>query len=243
MIVHRCQQGTEQWLQLRAGIPTASAFDRILTPGGKPSRSAEKYMYQLLAERMMGRPVIQATRLWWADRGKELEAEARAFYQFTREAAIDLVGFITNDAGTVGASPDGLVGTKGLAEFKCPSEAEHVMYLLESGSAYEEYKVQVQGQLLIAADRDWVDVCSYHPLMPPALVRIERDERFIGLLDAAVTTFSLELERMSDLLIERGWIKPDWRSAIVTEKAEMPGGKKIEHLPPLEELLKLAGTP
>jgi len=35
------------------------------------------------------------------------------------------------------------------------------------------------------------------PEMPPALVRVERDEKYIAILSAAVTTFSGELERMA----------------------------------------------
>lgn len=208
MKIHRCIQGTSEWLQIRAGLPTASAFDRILTPSGKPSKSAEKYLFQLLAERIMQQPVIQATKLWWADRGKELEKEARAFYSFTRDVEVDEVGFVTNDMETIGASPDGLVGNDGLVEFKSPSEAEHVMYLLKAGSAYEEYKVQVQGQLMVCEDRQWVDVCSYHPLMPPALIRIERDEDFQKLLAPAVAAFSVHLEEMAIDLASRGWMKP-----------------------------------
>lgn len=208
MITHRCRQGTSEWLAIRAGIPTASAFDRIVTPKGAASKSAEKYMFQLLAERIMGEPTIQAKKLWWADRGKELEKEARSFYEFTRDVETEQVGFITDDAGKAGASPDSLVGDDGLVEFKSPSEAEHVMYLLKAGSAYEEYKVQVQGQLMICEDRKWVDVCSYHPLMPPALIRIERDEEFQKILRPAVYRFSAFLEDMAKDLEQRGWMKP-----------------------------------
>lgn len=219
MIIHRnIKQGTEAWLQLRAGVPTSSQFDRIVTPRGAPSKSAEKYMFQLLAERIMGEPTIQAKKLWWADRGKELEKEARAFYEFTRDVETEQVGFITNDEGTIGASPDSLVGPDGLVEFKSPSEAEHVMYLLKAGSAYEEYKVQVQGQLMICEDRQWVDVCSYHPLMPPALIRIERDEEFQKILKAAVYQFSAWLEDMSRDLTQRGWMTKPFREPQESEQ-------------------------
>ena len=32
MIIHQCQQGSEEWLQLRLGIPTASEFSNIIQP-------------------------------------------------------------------------------------------------------------------------------------------------------------------------------------------------------------------
>ena len=53
MIIHECVQGTTEWLQLRSGIPTASNFEKILTKSGKKSASQERYMFALLAERMM----------------------------------------------------------------------------------------------------------------------------------------------------------------------------------------------
>src|SRR5580704_12428367 len=110
MITHDCAQGTSAWLALRSGIPTASCFDRILTPKGKVSAQAEKYMHALLAERMMGRPVTQHMTMWMA-RGNEKEAEAVAFYEAQRELDTQRVGFVTNDDRTIGASPDRFVGT------------------------------------------------------------------------------------------------------------------------------------
>ena len=204
MIIHDVTQGTPEWLQLRAGIPTASCFDRILTPGGKVSKSAEGYMHQLLAERIMGHPVLEFTSTWM-DRGSQLEAEAVAYYEGIRELDTAKIGFLTNDPGTIGASPDRFVGPDGLLEIKVPKEATHVSYLL--GSAVSDvYKPQVQGQLWISG-RSWCDSMSYHPEMPPALIRTERDDAYIATLSAAVETFSAELERMSAMLRERGWIR------------------------------------
>jgi len=204
MIIHNVTQGTTEWLAIRAGIPTASAFDRIITPKGKPSTQAEKYMHQLLAERIMGHPCIQAVS-YWQGRGQQMEAEAVAYYEGVREQDSTPVGFCTNDAGTIGASPDRLVGEDGLLEIKVPAEHTHVGYLLTRG-VDAEYYPQVQGQLWITG-RKWLDIMSYHPEMPPAIIRVERDEAFIRTLDAAVTAFSGALERMAVELREKGWIK------------------------------------
>jgi len=48
---------------------------------------------------------------------------------------------------------------------------------------------------------------SYHPEMPPALVRTMRDDAYIAALTAGVETFAEELDRMAAKLRERGWIK------------------------------------
>jgi hypothetical protein len=207
-IIHYCAQGTSDWFNLRAGIPTASCFDKIITPGGNPSKSAEPYMFRLLAERIMGHPVEEFTSRWM-ERGSGMEAEAVNFYQFQRECETEKVGFVTNLAGTIGASPDRRVhdnGEDGLLEIKVPAEHTHMSYLLQSGSAYEEYRVQVQGQLWVTGAK-WSDVLSYHPELPPALMRIQRDEKFIEKLSAAVTAFSGVLDAKAEECRAKGWLK------------------------------------
>ncbi len=205
MKIHDCIQGTTAWLELRAGIPTASDFDRILTPSGKPSTQAEKYLYRLLAERLMGHPITEAVSMWM-ERGSLQEKNAVSFYELQRDCDTVPCGFVTTDDGSVGASPDRLVGNGGLLEIKCPSEPIHMGYLLKSGSAYEAYKVQCQGQLWVT-DREWVDVLSYHPELPYALVTIQRDQEFIDKLAAAVGAFSQVLEKTYIDLIAQGLSK------------------------------------
>lgn len=207
MIVHDCIQGTPEWTALRSGIPTASQFDRIVTPKGNPcgAKTSEKYRHELIAERIMGHPITDFTSRWM-DRGSQTEAEAVNFYEFTRDLPSVKVGFITNDSETVGASPDRLVGDKGLLEIKVPSDGVHVSYLMQSGNAYDEYKVQTQGQMWIA-EREWNDLLSYHPEMPEALYRIERDEKFISIMADLVGTFSAALEQDFALCLDRGWVK------------------------------------
>lgn len=201
MIVHHCEQGTVEWHALRWGIPTASNFDKILTAGGKPSKQADEYRRTLLCERYFGHP-LETVKTSWMERGAEMEGEACAFYEFGREVAVGHVGIITNDAGTVGASPDGLVGDEGLVEFKCPTPENHVRYMLWSDVA-KDYRVQLQGQLWIA-EREWTDICSYHPAMEPVIVRVERDEEFIRLLANEMARFVYLLESEAEELIAQG---------------------------------------
>lgn len=193
MKIHDCAQGSQEWLMLRSGIPTASEFDSILTRGGKKSESRERYMLTLLAERVMGHPCAEHITMWM-DRGKEMEKQAVSFYEFQRDTTTTAVGFITNDQETCGASPDRLVEIRGMLETKVPSEWVHMGYLLKSGKAYDKYMVQVQGQLLVVEDRDWTDILSFHPELPPAIIRIERDLQFQSLLAEAVAEFSAALE-------------------------------------------------
>lgn len=186
------KQGTAEWLRVRAGIPTASSFDKLLTPGGEVSKQAKDYQLSLLAERMMGRPLVEHVS-FWMERGSQMEAEAVAYYHFQRDVHTTPVGFITNDAGTIGASPDRLVGDDGLLEIKCPAPHTHVGYLLRK-PVDAKYWPQIQGQLWIC-ERQWVDIESYHPELPEVIIRVERDEKYIEKLSKVVTAFSEELER------------------------------------------------
>lgn len=185
MIRVECEQGSPEWLMARLGIPTASQFDRLITPGGKPSKSADGYMHQLLAEQLLGVPMDDASS-GFMERGNILEKRAVAFYELQKECDTEAVGFVTRDDGRAGASPDRFVGKDGLLEIKVPNAANHVGYLLDKEGI--GYRVQVQGQLWIA-EREWSDTLSFHPELPPALVRQTRDEAFIKLLAAAVEQF------------------------------------------------------
>jgi hypothetical protein len=204
MRIHDVVQGTTAWANLRAGIPTASQFHKIITPKTrKPSTQAPKYMLTLLAERVMGHPCDEFQSSWMA-RGKALEASAVSYYELQNNVDTTPIGFITNDAKTIGASPDRFVGDHGMLEVKCPSEAVHMGYLLGE-DVDSDYYCQAMGQLWIA-ERMWIDVCSYHPDMPSVVVRVHRDEDFIDVLADAVESFSAALEDKAVVLRERGWI-------------------------------------
>lgn len=191
MIVHDVKQGSTAWLKLRAGIPTASEFHQIITPTGQPSKSAERYCCDLLAERILGRPLEQYVSLAM-ERGSELEAEAILAYEFERSLDTEVVGFVSDDLRKFGASPDRLVGDDGLLEIKCPGAGVHVGYMLLK-PADRRYYPQIQGQLWISG-RKWVDIMSYHPEMPRAIVRVQRDESYIEALSLAVICFWEHLE-------------------------------------------------
>lgn len=201
MKIHDVIQGTSQWLQLRSGIPTSSNFDRIITPKTfQPSTQCEKYMFSLIAERLMGHPCIEFTSPWM-ERGSTLESEAVTYYEWQRDSKTTPIGFVTNDDETVGTSPDRFVNDDGLLEIKIPKEATHVGYLIKH-QIDADYYPQVQGQLWLT-ERRWLDLLSYHPEMPAAIVHVERDEKFIRILEALVMQFSRVLEQQYQALVER----------------------------------------
>lgn len=194
-------QRSDAWYEARRGIPTASVFDKIITPAkGEPSSSQEKLLNELLAEALCPTygPGYQSADM---EAGTELEAEARRFYEFCEAGALPVkeVGFLLSDCGRFGGSPDALVGDDGGLEIKCPSAVTQIAYL--RGKVLPlEYKTQVHGYLAVSGRSFW-DFLSYYPGLPRFLVRVERDAfteklaaevgRFCDKLNAARATFGL----------------------------------------------------
>lgn len=206
MKIHSVIQSSPEWHALRLGIPTASNFDRLVTPKGNPSGKAtqEKYLLELLSERITGFPSHDFMSKAM-ERGKTLEETAVRFYELQREVDTIPVGFVSNDACTIGASPDRFVGEDGQMQIKIPSAANHLGFLLGYGSTYEDHKVQVQGELWITG-RNFNDVVSYNDVMPMALSRIDRDQKFISIMEQIILEFSARLETKALELFELGWM-------------------------------------
>ena len=166
---HAVLQGSKDWFTARMGIPTASEFDKILTPKTLTlSTQHRDYLCRLLAEWALGTPFEVETKVWAMDRGIELEAEAVQCYEF-------LTGVQTTDDGKVGASPDRFAGDEGLVEIKCPFPHTHISYLL-ADAVPTDYLLQLQGQLYVT-EKKWVDFFSYYPGLPPLRVRTEPEEK------------------------------------------------------------------
>jgi hypothetical protein len=200
MIIHRCEQGSEEWHALRLGIPTASCFDKIVTPAKcELSKTSVDYMALLIAEWIRKAPVDEFENEW-TRHGHEYEDEARKAYEFAVGQSVDQVGFITTDDGMVGASPDGMIGSNALCELKCPKANTHVGYML-ARAIDDKYKTQLQGQLWVC-ERELVDIQSYCPGFPTVVIRVTRDEPYIAKLSAAVRKF-VDSMLESRLKIER----------------------------------------
>ncbi len=201
MKVYDFEQGSEEWLQIRLGKPTASEFDKIITGTGKASTQVNGYINKLLAEVIMGKPA-ESFKSEAMERGSQLEQEAADYYEMLNDAVLHKVGFCTDDAGLFGCSPDRLVGDDGLLEIKCPLPHTHVSYLL-SGKMDTGYKPQVQGQLMITG-RAWCDFMSYHPDMPPLIVRVDRDEDYIESLKNELLDVIKQIQVGKNKLISEG---------------------------------------
>jgi len=200
------QQRSDAWQKLRVGIPTASCFDKIITPAtGMASASAVAYRRELLAEWLMGEPV-SIKESGWMQRGTEMEPEARAFYEFEADAEVTETGFVfLDERRLIGCSPDGLVGDDGLVEIKCPAPHTHVGYLIDSRLP-TAYIPQVQGALWVTG-RQWCDFVSYSDTMESLIVRVNRDESYIAKMATLIEAFVATMLQERQILLSRG-IRP-----------------------------------
>ncbi|HEX6926796.1 MAG TPA: YqaJ viral recombinase family protein [Longimicrobiaceae bacterium] len=196
------EQGSPEWMNARLGIPTASRFSEIITPATlKPSKSASKYRNQLLAEWLLGYPIDWSNGgSAWTDRGREMEGEARAFYEMQFDVDVVRVGFVLREDGRVGGSPDGLIGTDGGVDFKCPALHTHIGYMLEPDKLAADYRAQVQGYMYLTG-RAWWDLFAYSPALPHVRVTVERDAEFQAALGAALDAFVADLDRCREQLM------------------------------------------
>lgn len=214
MIFHDVPHGSTEWHTMRLGLATASCFDKIITPTGKPSAQMQDYANKLISEMVTGEHT-ENFKSYWMERGALMESDASASYEFISGYRLDRGGFITNDEMTIGVSPDRRVFDSsgkviGCAEFKCPSPSVHIENLRRSktGKIDPAYIPQVQGQILIGGFEfnDWF---SYHPSMPPAYIRTERDESFCKKLEEALGEFIYLLKQAIKELSEIGLIVPE----------------------------------
>ncbi|WP_455012158.1 lambda exonuclease family protein [Haemophilus parahaemolyticus] len=190
-------QGTPEWFEQRRGKVTASRIADLMakTKSGY-STSRQNYLMQLLCERLTGK-IEEGYKSAAMQRGNDLEAEARNWYQLETGESVEEVSFIDHPKiNFAGASPDGLVGAEGLIEIKCPNTATHIETLRKKEPIDRYYK-QMQWQMAVTG-RKWCDFVSFDNRLPDNLAyfckRIPRDEAVIQEIEQEVQAFLLELD-------------------------------------------------
>lgn len=190
-------QRTDEWFQARLGKVTASriadATARTKTGWGA---GRANYMAELVAERLTGNRADGFTNaaMQW---GTDMEPLARSAYSLMTDMDIQEVCFVDHPTIAMsGASPDGMVGSDGLVEVKCPNTATHIDTLL--GSPIDgKYIKQMQWQMACTG-RKWCDFVSFDPRLPASMQlhiqRVEADPAMIRELEADIREFLAELD-------------------------------------------------
>ena len=197
------QQGTAEWFAARAGKVTASRMADVMarTKTGYGAGRAS-YMAELICERLTGAKTdgFTSAAMQW---GTETEPQARAAYEFIADAEVEETGFhIHPSIDGLGASPDGLVGSEGLLEIKCPNTATHLETLLTE-TIPKKYVLQMQTQM-ICTGRQWCDFVSFDPRLPAELQiwirRVPADPTVAEEIEAETVTFLGDLSEKIDAL-------------------------------------------
>lgn len=195
------QQGSVEWMQARAGIPTASEFDALVTPEWKirTGDMPKTYLAKKLAEWWQGGPLLEFN-MFDMEQGKILEEEAIPWFELEFNQPVQRVGFITTDDGRIGCSPDGFMHINVTApdpkdlrfehsglEIKCPRPETHTGYLL-TGTVPKAYLAQVHGGMFVTGAASW-QFLSYRRRFPKLVLTVERDANINDCLIEALAKF------------------------------------------------------
>lgn len=187
------EQGTEEWLEVRRGLVTASTVGKLLTATLKVASNdtSRALTATLVAERITGQvePSYMSADM---ERGVEHEPIARDYYS-KHYAPVRELGFMVR--GGLGYSPDGLVGDEGLIEIKCPRAKGH-MTTIVFDQVPEFYMPQLQAGLLVSG-RKWIDYISFNAGMPLYRKRVFPDPAWQQAIRDAVTAFEVNAEQLT----------------------------------------------
>lgn len=219
MRVIQCEQGSDVWLKAREGKQTASRMADVLNykmPSAAAAKQAEfalvrdavaagvkgdesearaNYRVELIAERLTGLACdfYVSPEMKW---GTEQEPFARAAYEITTGNFLDQVGFVLHPTlDYLGASPDGIYGRHGGAEFKCPKSTTHLKWMM-AGVVPEEHIPQMDAEML-CCEIDWIDFVSFDPRMIDEnlklfICRLRRDEARLAIMEEEAMKFESE---------------------------------------------------
>lgn len=215
LLICQHEQGSEEWLNARLGVITASQAHALLpnkrtkTPTYKEAR--QTYMNQLIGEVCTGySEELNAKALQW---GKDNEEAAIAAYEFVTGNAVEKIGLVYKDeTKRCGASADfRIVGKNHGGENKCPITPQvHVDFVL-NGEIKDEYITQVQFGMWVTGWEAW-DFTSYHPRMKSKMVHfvtILRDPELMAYFDEEIPKFIKEMdEKLARIGIKFGaqWV-------------------------------------
>jgi len=214
-------QGSDEWLDQRRGMMTASVVGQLITPKTiKPAANdtSRALTTLLAAERITGwtDPVYVSDDMF---RGTMDEPIARALYARHYAPVVECGFMVRDDWGySIGYSPDGLVGDDGLIEVKSRRAKTQLMTIVADEVPLSNM-AQIQCGLLVSG-RAWCDYLSYCGGMPMWRKRVTPDQRWAEAIVEAVQTFEVTATQ----------IVATYTAAV----AGLPTTERIEYFPAVE---------
>ncbi len=193
------EQGSKEWLEAKLGVFGGTTFDKVQSDGE---------VYRTLIYEKVGQRLLLAHQSNFENRhtrwGIDHENIARLRYSMQTGNEVQLAGLVASTFSPwVAVSPDGLVGTDGGIEIKCPSTSkEHIRHCVNG--APPKYIAQIQGCMLVTG-RIWWDFISFDPRMDarPETIKVatyikryHRDEQYIANLKLCLEQAVADVEKI-----------------------------------------------
>jgi len=173
MIIHNCDQGTHEWLQIRLGKITGTRLKKML------AKDNLALLDELIAEEETGLSDDDDFVSEEMQRGIDLEPLAIQEYSNITGHEVDHPCLIQSSEWPIlMMSPDGYIGTTGAVEIKCPKTKTHIKYIRQ-GKIPNDYKEQIWAYFMVNPDLQWLDFVSYDPRLtkkPIWILHITRDQ-------------------------------------------------------------------
>lgn len=186
------QQRSKEWFKARERRITASSIGAIL--GHSPFMKPDDVMRRMVREYHGAESEFKgnAATQW----GTMNEAGALVEYELETGCKVELCGFFEYE-DWLGASPDGLIGTNGLIEIKCPYSMRSGEGRFKTAEEQMHYYAQMQLQMFVT-NRDFCDFYQWCPSKTQLEV-VSRDDTFItmalGELRAFYAAYLEEVKR------------------------------------------------
>lgn len=170
----------------KLGYISASMAKAVLTKGRKKDELYGATFHsqaKQIAAAMIGWDVeTDISENAFIQHGLEFEPLAIECYESEHLATVHgAQDWIESDCGRFGCTPDGLVGTDGMIEVKCPKSSNHLANILEEAQL-SMYLPQMQFSMWVTG-RLWCDWVSFDPFAPEGLQlyvkRVQRDDAMI----------------------------------------------------------------
>ena len=205
--IREINQKEQEWHGKRLGRLTSSKFDVMMktgrSKGDRFSATCMAYIYEKIAEISIQAPHhVSSQAMEW---GLDNEPEAIREYERASSQKVESCVHRFFEYGEwAGGTPDGLVGTDGIIEVKCPfNPANHIETLL-SEQIPSKYYAQVQGNMMVT-NRKWCDFISYDPRqangMNLVILRIYRDEEFIEMLKERIDEVRIKMQELMERIM------------------------------------------
>lgn len=188
-IFYDIQQNTDEWLELRKGLITASGFSDLVCA---KSTAAYKNRIATVAYERCGVDVSSFSGNKYTEMGHEQEPLMKETYELCNLEKINNGGFFKYGEW-LGASPDGLIGDDGIWENKAktaPNTLLDAMKKHKSGfklteKTNKQHYWQVHFQLYVSG-REWCDYQVGTSIFKPMIYRVYKDDSVLKIIEETI---------------------------------------------------------